>query len=82
MIENERRSLKTSSLKGAIGWSLPAFIDGQIWFIIGFILAMFTPITRVAIRTLISQCVTSDEVCNRKIASINKSETQFCNYQD
>ena len=51
-----------SSLTGVIGWSLPALLEGQIWFIIGFILAMFTPVTRVAIRTLISQCVSKDEV--------------------
>ena len=45
-----------------IGWSLPAFIPGQLWFILGFVLALFTPVTTVCTRTLISRCVSPDEV--------------------
>jgi hypothetical protein len=49
-------------ITGAVGWSLPAFIGGQMTFILGFVLASLTPVATVATRALISKCVAEDEV--------------------
>ena len=59
---HDATTLIVACITGAIGWSLPAFINGQLWFILGFVLALFTPVTTVCTRTLISRCVSPDEV--------------------
>ena len=59
---HDATTLIIACVTGALGWSLPAFIKGQLWFILGFVLALFTPVTTVATRTLISRCVSPDEV--------------------
>ena len=59
---HDASTLIIACVTGAIGWSLPAFIQGQLWFILGFVLALFTPVTTVCTRTLISRCVNPDEV--------------------
>ena len=49
-------------IAGAIGWGLPAFINNEAVFIVGFVIASFTPICTITVRAMISQCVMSDEV--------------------
>ena len=47
---------------GSVGWTLPAIINGDVFFILGFVIAMFTPVGTIATRSMISRCVNEDEV--------------------
>ena len=49
-------------IAGAIGWGLPALVNGEAVFIVGFVIASFTPICTITVRAMISQCVMGDEV--------------------
>ena len=59
---HDATTLIIACIIGAVGWSLPAFVDGQTAFIVGFVLAVLTPVGTVITRSLISRCVNVNEV--------------------
>lgn len=60
---HDATTLILACLTGAFGWLLPVFIAGQeLTFIIGFIIASFTPVCTIGVRALISRCVGPDEI--------------------